>query len=132
MIGLELRKRIVEAYLSGRTGSYEETAKVFGVGRATVNRLLRRHRETGDVKPLPIGGNYPRQVDLEWLREHARANPDARLVDRIDDWEAKSGRRVASSTMSKAMRTIGWTHKKRLRSRTSESAPTWSPSEPSS
>jgi len=53
------------------------------VGRATVSRLLRRHRETGDVKALPVGGNYPRQGDLDWLREHAQSEPDARLVDRI-------------------------------------------------
>jgi transposase len=112
MIGLELRRRIVEAYTSGRSGNYEETAELFGVGRATVNRLLRRYRATGDVKALPVGGNYPRQVDLDWLREHARQHPDARLVDRIDAWEGVSGRRVASSTMSLAMRAIDWTHKK--------------------
>lgn len=114
MIGIELRRRIVEAYGSGASGTYEETANIFGVGRATVSRLLRRYRTTGDVKALPIGGNYPRQVDLEWLVRHAEQEPDARLRDRIDDWEKESGRRVASSTMSLAMRTIGWTHKKRL------------------
>lgn len=124
MIGLELRRRIVEAYRSGRSGSYEETAGLFGVGRATVSRLLRRYRETGDVKPLPIGGNYARQVDLQWLRKHAEAHPDARLVDRINAWEVVSGRRVASSTMSKAMRTIDWTHKKKLQLRTNGSART--------
>ena len=112
MIGIELRKRIVEAYDSGRSGSYEQTAELFGVGRATVSRLLRRYRESGDVKPLPVGGNYPRQVDLDWLREHAQQEPDARLVDRVEAWEKVSGRRVASSTMSNAMRAIGWTHKK--------------------
>jgi transposase len=42
MIGIELRKRIVEAYYSGRSGTYEQTAELFGVGRATVGRLLRR------------------------------------------------------------------------------------------
>lgn len=120
MIGIELRKRIVEAYTSGISGSYEKTAELFGVGRATVSRLLRRQRETGDVKPLPVGGNYPRQVDLDWLREHAKKEPDARLVDRVAAWEAVSGRRVPTSTMSNAMRAIGWTHKKRLPSRTSE------------
>lgn len=73
MIGLELRKRIVEAYDSGLSGTYEETAELFGVGRATVSRLLRRHRETGDVQPLPIGGNYPRQIDLGWLEAHVVA-----------------------------------------------------------
>ena len=124
MIGIELRTRIVAAYRSGLSGSYQATAELFGVGRATVSRLLRRHRETGDVKPLPVGGNYPRQVDLDWLREHARKEPDARLVDRIDVWEAISGRRVASSTMSKAMHLIGWTHKKRLQSPTKETAKT--------
>lgn len=124
MIGIELRRRIVAAYTSGRSGSYEETAKLFGVGRATVSRLLRRYRDSGDVKPLPVGGNYPRQLDLEWLREHAQREPDARLVDRIEAWEKVSGRRVASSTMSKGMRAIGWTHKKRLPSPTSRNAKT--------
>ena len=124
MIGIELRRRIVEAYRSGRSGSYQATAELFGVGRATVSRLLRRHRETGDVKPFAVCGNNPRQVDLDWLREHARKEPDDRLVDRIDAWEVTSGRRVASSTISKAMRMIGWTHKKRLRSPTKETAKT--------
>ena len=124
MIGLELRKRIVEAYGSGRSGTYEETATLFGVGRATVSRLLRRKRETGDVKALPVGGNYPRQVDLDWVREHAKKYPDARLVDRIEAWEQLSDRRVASSTMWKAMRAIGWTHKKKLRWPMSKSDPT--------
>jgi transposase len=129
MIGIELRRRIVEAYNSGRSGTYEETSELFGVGRATVSRLLRRHRETGDAKALPVGGNYPRQVDLDWLREHADKEPDARLVDRIDAWEKISGRRVASSTMSMAMRAIDWTHKKRLPSLTSRTDKTWSPSD---
>lgn len=115
MIGIELRKRIVEAYTSGISGSYEKTAELFGVGRATVSRLLRRQRETGDVKPLPMGGNYPRQVDLDWLRQHVQDHPDATLSDRADDWEAHSGRRVPTSTMSNAMRAIGWTYKKRRR-----------------
>jgi transposase len=113
MIGIEIRRRIVEAYTSGNSGTYEKTAKVFGIGRATVSRILRRQRETGDVAALPMGGNYARQVELDWLRQHAQSEPDARLVDRIDAWEAISGRRVASSTMSKAMRAIGWTHKKK-------------------
>lgn len=112
MIGKELRKRIVEAYASGLSGTYEETAALFGVGRASVSRLLRRFRETGAVEALPVGGNNPRKVDLEWLLEHAKAHPDARLIDRIEAWEAFSGRRVASSTMSKAMRSIDWSFKK--------------------
>lgn len=124
MIGRELREKIVEAYLSGRSGTYEETAEVFGVARATVNRLLRRYRETGSVDPLPVGGNNPRVIDLDWLRAHAAAHPDDRLCDRIDAWEGESGRRVASGTMSNAMRDIGWTRKKKRPSPTNGSEQT--------
>jgi transposase len=119
MIPIKLRKRIVDAYTSGLSGSYDATAELFGVGRATVNRLLQRYRATGDVKALPVGGNNPRRVDLDWLRTNAEEHPDARLVDRIEAWEKVCGRQVASSTMSVAMRTIGWTHKKKRRLPTS-------------
>ncbi len=53
---LDLRRRIVKAYETGKTATYEATAEMFGVGRATVNRLLRRKRETGDVVAKPRGG----------------------------------------------------------------------------
>lgn len=100
MIGIELRKRIVQAYSCGLSGTYEQTAEMFGVGRATVSRLLGRYRKTGKVEALPMGGNYPRQVDLNWLGAHAQQHPDAWLIERIEDWRKESGRRVASSTMS--------------------------------
>ena len=48
-ISVDLKRRLVEAYASGRTRTYEETAEMFGVGRATVDRALRRKRETGDL-----------------------------------------------------------------------------------
>jgi transposase len=114
-ISVDLRRRIVDAYQSGKTTTYEATASMFGVGRATVNRLLRRERESGDVLPKPRGGNNPRRVDLEWLRAHAKASPDARLVDRIAAWEKHSGKRVSIGAMWGALNAIGWTHKKRRR-----------------
>ena len=115
MIPRELRRRIVDAYESGLSGTYEETARLFAVGRASVSRLLRLHRSTGDIEPEQMGGNRERVIDLEWLKTHAQTFPDARLCDRIAEWEVESGHRVASSTMSNAMRTIGWTHKKNPR-----------------
>jgi transposase len=112
-LSLDLKQRIVEAYFSGRTRTYEATAEMFKVGRATVSRLLRRKRETGDVQQKPRGGNRPRVMDLAWLREHAQAHPDARLIDRVEAWRVHSGCRVSAGTVWNALRVIGWTHKKK-------------------
>jgi transposase len=118
-ISLDLRRRVVDAYDSGLTASYEATAEMFGVGIATVSRLLRRKRETGDVLPKERGGDRRRELDLVWLEEHARANPDARLVDRIAAWQQHNGCRTSIGAMWRALDLIGWTHKKRLQSRSS-------------
>ena len=50
-LSLDLRRRVVRAYHEGLTATYEATAELFGIGRATVSRLLRLERETGDVLP---------------------------------------------------------------------------------
>lgn len=120
---LDLRRRIVDAYTSGRTASYAATAETFGVGMATVNRLLRRKRETGDILPKPKGGNNPRRVDLEWLKRHATENPDARIVDRIAAWHACSGKTVSIGAMWGALRAIEWSHKKRRPLHANETVP---------
>lgn len=111
-IPIELRRRIVDAYTSGFASTYEEAAELFDVGRATVSRVLRRYRETGDVYPKPRGGDRRRLLDLEWLEKHAREHPDARLVDRADAFEAERGRRVDLAAIWNGLRKIGWTHKK--------------------
>src|ERR1700761_1115709 len=112
-ISLDLRRRVRDAYSEGLTPTYDATAEMFGIGRATVGRILRRARETGDVLLKPRGGNNPRVVDLEWLRKQAEANPDDRLVDRVEAWVAQGGKRVGINAMNHALHAIGWTHKKR-------------------
>ena len=112
-LSIDLRRRVVEAYRAKRSGTYLQTAELFGIGEATVSRLLRRFRETGDVQQKARGGNNPRRVDLQWLCGDLEASPDARLRDRVDAWERVSGRRVSVTAMWLAVRACGWTHKKR-------------------
>ena len=123
-LSLDLRRRIVEAYRAKQSGTYIETAKLFRVGEASVSRLLRRARETGDVKDKPRGGNNPRRVDLDWLRQHLEENPDARVIDRIEAWVQLGGQRVGETAMLMAIRACGWTHKKSRWSPASETVPT--------
>lgn len=61
---VEFRKRVVQAYRSGQSGTYAETARIFVVCEATVSRLRRQFRETGDVVPKRKGGTRSRKVDL--------------------------------------------------------------------
>lgn len=127
-LSVDLRRRIVEAYQAKLSGTYEKTAELFHVGEATVSRLLRRFRETGDVQHKPKGGNNPRRVDMAWLRENLEAFPDARAADRIDAWVERGGERVSETSMYNAMHALGWTHKKR---RWSPASATASKSKPS-
>ena len=50
----QLRRAIVRVYKQGFT--YEQTASMLGVGRATVNRILRLQRESGDIVRRARGG----------------------------------------------------------------------------
>lgn len=131
-LSIDLRRRLVAAYRSKKSGTYAATAALFGVGEATVSRLLRRHRETGDVLYKPKGGNNPRRVDLEWLQQDLAANPDSRLVDRIEAWKARSGQGVSIGAMWLAVRACGWTHKKKRWSPESKTVRTSKPREPRS
>lgn len=112
---LDTRRRLVAAYEGGLCESYEETAEMYGVSRATVSRNLRRKRETGDVLYKPKG-HAPHKIDREWLAQHAEEHPDARREERAEEWERQSGLQVTPQTVSNALRDIGWTYKKRRRS----------------
>ena len=114
MIPIEVRERVVRAYRDGKSGTYASTARIFGVGEASVSRWLRKDREGESLEPRWNGGPK-RLVDLEWLKQHVQDNPDVRITDRINAWFARDGRRVSAGAMWNALRAAGFTHKKRRR-----------------
>lgn len=116
-VSIDLRRRVVAAYVADASGTYAKTAALFGIGEATVSRLLRRHRETGDVEYKPRGGNNPRRIDLTWLRRNLEEQPDARLIDRVEAWRQHSGNELSVTAIWNAVRACGWSHKKRRWSR---------------
>jgi len=83
----DLRERIVLAYEEGDK-TRGEVAELFQVGRASVNRLVRRYRETGSVEPSPHGGGKPRKMTSRGekvLRALVEERPDATIVDGHQD-----------------------------------------------
>ena len=104
-ISEDLRRRILEVREeSGKT--YEELAEQFRVGRATVNRVLRLKRETGDVQPRPHGGGMPKRVsdeELPRVQALVDAHPDATLAELALLVGKALGRPVSRPTMGRMM-----------------------------
>ena len=119
----DFRQRVVKAYLSGMSGGFKTTGKLFGVGEATVNRWVQVFRNEGRVQAKPVGGaQRPPLVDaegMEWLRgtlEECPWSTSAMLVQAYEEW---FGVRVSEATMKRCRRELGFSRKKGAGGRTS-------------
>ncbi len=111
---IDLREKIVQAVESGRPKTV--VAELFGVGRATVDRYVRQHRATGDLRPKRHRGAVPliRPEQYPALIAQVQATPDATLAEHCETWERTQGVRVSIDTMRRALLRIDWRRKKRL------------------
>ena len=113
---MDLRERVLAAVDRGTPR--KEIVRTLGVSEPTIRRYLRLRRETGSVapKPLPkrpfsIGQNVEHRGAL-W--KQLEEQEDATLEKHCRLWERKRGVKVSISTMSRAIRRLGWTLKKRV------------------
>jgi transposase len=109
---------IVRLRKEGRT--YADIAKVAGVGLATVNRILRLHRETGNVAPAkPGGGNRsPIRGKVEdRLRSLVDAMPDATVREFAEALEKAERLKTSRPSVQRALQRMGYSRKKRPSSR---------------
>jgi transposase len=117
---IQLRRAIVRARQRGLT--YEEIASLLGVGRATVNRVLRLHRETQQLEPRPIrGGNYSPLVGevAKTLVGLVGALPDATIVELTAALKQRAPVSTSRSSVQRALGRLGFTRKKSPSSRRS-------------
>jgi transposase len=103
---LELRRRIVEAY-ERKEGTYFELAQRFGVGEASVYRLLRLKRERGCV--IPGARNGIVDEELPQLARLVSDLPGATLEQLREAWAARYGCRLSRSSIARALRRAGVT-----------------------
>jgi transposase len=109
----DLRERVLRAVDEGKPRA--QIIELFHISRATIKRYLKQRRESGHGQPRAIPGRTPKRGAV--LQANVAAllqdRSDARLEDYCQMWESRSGGKVSSSTMSRAIRAAGYTRKKR-------------------
>ena len=110
---LDLRKKIVEAKQRGAPTS--EIARTFvGVGVSTVKRYAATAREGRSLVPKKRPGSKPKmdQAAVRLLEADLRERPTATLPQRREFLSRVAGVRVSDSTLSRALKRLGWSRKK--------------------
>jgi len=114
-LSIDLRQRIIDAWLKEGL-SLDELAQRYAVGIATVNRLKRRYRETGDVLPKPHAGGARRKIPKEkecLVRELVEKHPDWTEEEYAAALAKERGIVASSVTVGRVIRSLGYSVKKR-------------------
>jgi len=115
----DLRQKVIQAIkLDGLKKS--EASLLFNISRNTIDLWLKRQAETGDFQALPNlpPGNGHKITDWEKFREFAQVHGDKTQVEMAKLWEepisdSEALLRSADRTISRALKKIGFTRKKR-------------------
>ena len=112
---LDLRLKVLDAVDRGIPR--KEVVRTFGVSMPTLERYLRLRREGLGLDPGRSPGRTrpPSAQNVEERRalwKQLEENADATLEHHCELWEKKHKVKVSVSTMSRAVRKLGWTFKK--------------------
>jgi transposase len=108
----DLKERLVRAVANGLP--MREAARRFEVAVTTVKRAVVQQRTTGSLARKPIPGR-PRAIQGEQeaiLLARLQAEPDATVLEHCAWWAEHQGQQLSETTMWRALRRLGWTHKK--------------------
>lgn len=111
-LSIDLRKRIVSHYQSHPDATLKSTSERFGVGSATVTRLLKLYRETKSLVPKEPSVRPRYRVDTEWLKQKVTSVENFTLKSLVHAHEVETKIKVGSSSLWYALKSIGWSHKK--------------------
>jgi transposase len=111
---LDLRLKVLEAIDRGIPR--KEVVRTFGISMPTLERYLRRRREGVGLDPGRSTGRTPSicasPEERRALWRQLEENDEATLARHCELWEGERGVKVSISTMSRAVRKLGWTFKK--------------------
>lgn len=117
---IDLRQRIVDALQSGQTRT--KVSERFGVSLATVDRFAKLWREQKQLSPRPITGR-PRAIQgpaQEVLQTLITTQKDVTLESLSKALEEQTGKKISLSALQRNLVWLGYSHKKSLASRLSE------------
>jgi transposase len=112
---LDLRQKVVAAVERGDS-TIEEVASSFGVGQTFVKKMLRQHRESGDLRPRPHGGGQRARLSdkhLKLLRAEVARSPDKTAAALRDHLEERASVSVSRPTVTRALLRLGLSRKKK-------------------
>jgi transposase len=109
----DLRQKIVQA-LQQRRMNKSEAARAFGVSLSSVKRYAKAVREGRSLSPGKAPGKRPKldKKARRLLEADVQERPFAKLSDRQEYLERVAGVKVSESTLSRALRKMGFGRKK--------------------
>ena len=118
----DLRTKIIESVKKGV--SKGETARRFGVDRATVKRYCKRLDERGTLKPNKAPSKRPKldEKASKLLIEDLRRRPRATHTQRAEFVLAVCGVRVSEATICRAIKRLSHSRKKDPKERQNETS----------
>jgi transposase len=119
---LDLREKIVESVKKGVPKA--ETARRFGVDRATVKRYCKQLDERGTLEPRKAPGKKPKldEKARKLLLEDLKQRPWATHSQRAEFLLAVAGVRVSEATVCRAVRRLNRSRKKDPEGRQNETS----------
>ena len=106
----DLRQKVIQAIeLDGLKKT--EASQLFNISRNTIDLWLKRLAVTGDFQALPNQppGNGHKITDWEKFRSFARSHGDKTQAEMASMWSEQ----ISDRTISRALKKIGFTRKKR-------------------
>ena len=113
-VPVRIRRAIVRA-VDEKGLTYQETADLLGVGYATVNRVLARHRRTGSIEQLPQAGGWTSPIHgkiAELLRALVTEMSDATVGELTEALTKRGGIETSRSAVQRALHRLGFSRKK--------------------
>ena len=111
---IDLRKKAIEAVEKGNC--QKAVAKLLNIGLASLERWLKRKRETGSVEAISPPG-APRKIDKAGevkLKEYVKENPESTLGELCEHLASQGYEHVSNSTMSRLLKAMTISRKKNM------------------